>query len=597
MSTLSALPSPEVSVHNNPQSFFNRQLPLSPSNLSVNYLQSPGYHNGALGSNFIYPSNPSSLAPSPTRTNSIASSINDLTIETEQLERAIRHNDTRFVRRMLELYHNKFLFPRGSLFDKSSLETRSICGGIQQHDRISLCKERFERKESGSTAEPGGESPAIFTNALHLAIESNAFDVAILLLKFSFDPNEAGVTPFTSLDLWRRRSDSSYESTTAAGQNGTTNNNNNLNVYRASSFSTSREQLLPHSARSASPHLLSPVLGSSSINITKDVQHFIRFSITSSPSSVNSEISSIGRYSTPTKVIKIKSELPDRLRIVHMGSGDEAKPITYEDEYTRDTLYSLPPIFLATALNNAPILRELIKYGANVNIADRYGVTPFHLALCQERISRSCVHILLQSGAKTLAKNKQGVTPRDLLQARGDQLTELQKILVENAFAQILPQQNTLTAISNSSKQQQTQTDADDISSPSLGLLFGDSNSVSGDIVKVIHPEEENDNIDFNVLYTTKSNTSVINGNPNSATATASSSSKPIFLRKLKSNTKTRKTTSRSTQQLQQEPSSTTSGPDVYLCLEEISSDGPSHSSYQERRESLFDTCSVQNIK
>ncbi|RWS31390.1 uncharacterized protein B4U80_02538 [Leptotrombidium deliense] len=567
MSTLSALPSPDASVQN--QSYqFNRQLPLSASNLSVNYLQSPSVYNSTHCQNFVFPSNPSSLAPSPTRNSlneSLASSINDLTVETEQLERAIRHNDTRFVRRMLELYHNKFVFStniRASYFEKSSLETRSMCAG-SQHDRSSLFKGQtyFDRKESGSTAEPGGESPAIFTNALHLAIESNAYDVTLLLLRSSFDPNEAGVTPFTSLDIWRRRSDSSYESAALAATNG----NNNLNVCRVNSFSTSREQLIPHSVRSTSPHLLSPVLGQSVLSSSKDMHHFIRFSINSSPSSANSEVSSIGRYSTPTKVIKMKSELSAKLRTVHLGGSEETNPVTYEEEYTRDTLYALPPIFLATALNNAPILRELIKFGANVNIFDRHGVTPLHLAVCQERISRSCVHTLIQSGAKTNAKNKLGITPCDLLESRGNQLTELQKLMVDNAFSQIVLQQSLPSVVAHTSKQHAS-VEVDEISSPSLGLLFEDGNSTSADVVKVIHPEEESESGEFNILYTTRQS-SVLNG------STSLSANKSKLLKKLKPKTKRTKS---------QENTVPNSGPDVYLCLEELSSDGPSHSSIQD---------------
>ena len=95
--------------------------PPSPSTLSVN--------NGT-GSYFWGASSPLALSPSyNSMHSSLASSINDLTVEAEQLERAIRHNDTRHVRRMLELHHkcvNTNADKADSLMDNKSKSSHNL---------------------------------------------------------------------------------------------------------------------------------------------------------------------------------------------------------------------------------------------------------------------------------------------------------------------------------------------------------------------------------------------------------------------------------------------------------------------------------------
>ena len=98
--------------------------PPSPTNLSVHNFNGTGGYYG-WGSN-----TPLALSPSFNSLHgSLASSINDLTVEAEQLERAIRHNDTRFVRRMLELHNRKgnTSFERNdSLIDKISRSSQNL---------------------------------------------------------------------------------------------------------------------------------------------------------------------------------------------------------------------------------------------------------------------------------------------------------------------------------------------------------------------------------------------------------------------------------------------------------------------------------------
>jgi hypothetical protein len=423
--------------------------PHSPTSLSVNF-------NG--GNNLSHCSVPmGTLALSPSFNSlhgSLASSINDLTIEAEQLERAIRHNDTRFVRRMLELHHNRYnvnnLHNNESILDKVSHGSHRSQSQECDNFNKSLLKsqsmiDRFvsnanERRESGSTDERGRESPSIFTNSLHLAIENNSFDVTLLLLRHGIDANEAGVVPYSS-DPWRRSSHTSDESCAPINTNNDRLTINNLSLIN----STSREPLIrtPSIRSTNSPKLLSPLAGPSThlSGVSLNAGHSIYFALNSSPSSINSDLSSICRFSTPTKVIRLRADMWPTRKVVHFTT--DGNPVNYDEEYTRENLYSLPPIFLCVALNNSAILRELIKYGANVNISDRYGTTPLHMCLCQEHISRSCLQLLIQNGAKLYNKNKQSIAPFHLVNNDiSEQLRQLQSNLISVAFKQIVPKQS-----------------------------------------------------------------------------------------------------------------------------------------------------------
>ncbi|XP_035223739.1 uncharacterized protein LOC118196399 [Stegodyphus dumicola] len=135
---------------------------------------------------------------------SLASSINDLSVEAEQLDRAVRNNDTSVVRRMLEIHHGRFpLNLHGSLLDKSSEGSQSGTQDVEILLRKSQTfLERLERRGSLSSEH---EPPPIFANALHLAVECHSLDVARLLLKYGVDPNESGIPP-SSFEIWRRGS-------------------------------------------------------------------------------------------------------------------------------------------------------------------------------------------------------------------------------------------------------------------------------------------------------------------------------------------------------------------------------------------------------
>ncbi|KAL1439329.1 hypothetical protein MTO96_010350 [Rhipicephalus appendiculatus] len=296
---------------------------------------------------------------------SLGSSINDLTLEAEQLERAIRANDVATTRRLLELHHGRFSVNlHGSLLDKSS------AGSASQDMEILLRKsqtliDRFGRGDSVSTdLEP---VPAVFASALHLAVEHQALDVVGLLLKYGVEPNEAGV-PLGSL---RRGSSAASEA----------------------SGSLRRATLSPRAAGHSPDQAPSPEL-------------------------------------RRRKYVPLRPELAASLRVVrHSPDGRE---ITFEEEYTRDFLYSLPPLFLAAALGRTAAARLLLKYGATASPRDKNGVTPLHLAACQPQPSWPCLRLLLEAGARIHVASLRGATPCDLAET---DLSAVQISLIETAFS------------------------------------------------------------------------------------------------------------------------------------------------------------------
>ncbi|XP_049947698.1 uncharacterized protein LOC126455984, partial [Schistocerca serialis cubense] len=148
---------------------------------------------------------------------SLGSSTGDLSVEAAQLERAIRNNDTVRVKRFLELHHDKFQVNLHSSFlDKSSCESQSQDVEILLRksktliDRLApdergvvdkaACADRLQPASScASSASSAGVAepsvPLIFSNALHVAVEHGAVDVARLLLKYGLEPNQGGRLP------------------------------------------------------------------------------------------------------------------------------------------------------------------------------------------------------------------------------------------------------------------------------------------------------------------------------------------------------------------------------------------------------------------
>jgi hypothetical protein len=73
-----------------------------------------------------------------------------------------------------------------------------------------------------------------------------------------------------------------------------------------------------------------------------------------------------------------------------------------------------------TVLNNeVEMARALIARGANVNVVDKLGMTPLLWAANVDFGDTAMIELLLKSGAKTDARNKDGLTPLELARKYG----------------------------------------------------------------------------------------------------------------------------------------------------------------------------------
>lgn len=279
----------------------NFVFPATNSNLNNN-------NNANCSANVIYSSN-HSLADKQNSVGSVSpvSSTNEFAIEVETLEKAIKSNDWRVVNKLLnahcsnlnKVYSSSSMnlnlaanqssaatttankLPtnsmRASLFEKLSDQPQS---GTQLHSNQSYTQYRAYsafnfsacpadkglRKESADSQLSNNlvghhgriESP-LFNNVLHLAIEHSSIDVVSLLLRSGFSVNANNQTPMKSLDVWRRRSDSSHEShnhTASTQLNDMMDTGSGPLIYNQMGsrlLYSSREQLVP---LLSSPHLL-----------------------------------------------------------------------------------------------------------------------------------------------------------------------------------------------------------------------------------------------------------------------------------------------------------------------------------------------------
>jgi ankyrin repeat protein len=74
-----------------------------------------------------------------------------------------------------------------------------------------------------------------------------------------------------------------------------------------------------------------------------------------------------------------------------------------------DELTGFQPLVLALWRNLTPISTLLLDSGADVNVADKFGITPLHGAAKNHNVTM--IERLLQKGAKVMVKDRNGVTP------------------------------------------------------------------------------------------------------------------------------------------------------------------------------------------
>ncbi|CAM1326024.1 Uncharacterised protein r2_g3497 [Pycnogonum litorale] len=130
-----------------------------------------------------------------------------------------------------------------------------------------------------------------------------------------------------------------------------------------------------------------------------------------------------------THVITMRDTLAPHMKTVDMESTGTR--LIYTDVYTREKLYSLPPLFLAVALNRTNSVHLLLKYRALASIQDVHGVSPLHLAACIDNIPWDSVLVLVENGAKIAIQNKQGFTPSQMLDP---ELVKIQASVIDEIF-------------------------------------------------------------------------------------------------------------------------------------------------------------------
>lgn len=83
----------------------------------------------------------------------------------------------------------------------------------------------------------------------------------------------------------------------------------------------------------------------------------------------------------------------------------------------------LVPIHNSASYGHFEVTELLIKYGANVNIADLWKFTPLHEAAAKGKYE--IVKMLLKHGADSTKKNRDGATPLDLVREGDDDIADL----------------------------------------------------------------------------------------------------------------------------------------------------------------------------
>ena len=165
-----------------------------------------------------------SLTDFSRRTSSAMSSLFDMTNEADQLDRAIRGNNTGVVSRLLSIYYHRF-----SLKDPSVMSTTNSAtlGPFRRASNLSMQSEMYEcgvlaggdsdyRRHSTqlhqftwghptdssdtrrSSCRSDDYMSVVFRNALHVAIQHSSIDVLRLMLSCGVDPNQPGVNFMTT---------------------------------------------------------------------------------------------------------------------------------------------------------------------------------------------------------------------------------------------------------------------------------------------------------------------------------------------------------------------------------------------------------------
>lgn len=363
-----------------------RTSPMIPDLFVIQDYSAPNSAASSISPAFGLPAgsflSPDSIDSLYRRSNSTASSIFDLSIESDQLEKALKENNTNAVTKILQVHYGKFplRFHGSHINDKFSTESRSrrpsSRASAQDFDLLLPRRSfgHFDRYEADrrESVTPECDIPEIFRIAIHVAILHKALEVLRILLMYGIDPNE----PSRDLLYSERRS---------------------------SSFHPKGESLIEEKLESSS-------IESSSIH-----EHSPSTSLLVQDNTGSTECISGNNVATPS------SSFPAIFQTV--------VPIICNEEITlsQDDLLKLPPLYVAVCEKNADAVEMLLSAGADVHVEDKDGNTPLHIAASELYSCSNCCKCLLRQGAKINFKNKQGLTPLAIKR----ELSELQKTVLQ----------------------------------------------------------------------------------------------------------------------------------------------------------------------
>ncbi|ESN90642.1 hypothetical protein HELRODRAFT_166344 [Helobdella robusta] len=278
------------------------------------------------------------------------------------------------------------------------------------------------RRGSVNTSEVGGANsqngginanlPAIFKNALHVAVQNAANEALNVMLAAGLDPNAPGFyDPCSAVAgvFGARGSIDSPDSVSPLAM---------LTVGVCPSISEDADQQQPQmtsrSRRSSSifARLLTTDNRSStglsgfasrrqSAASTNSFQQamFARQFSNLSQKVRNASIQTNNDFSIP---------VPNLANAQQILDYSEAVKSTMEVEdainlYTIERLYDLPPLYLAVALKNHTAVKLLLRHGADPGFADpQTGLNPMHLAVSNRFVCDECATLLADYGAKVI---------------------------------------------------------------------------------------------------------------------------------------------------------------------------------------------------
>ncbi|ELT88361.1 hypothetical protein CAPTEDRAFT_195646 [Capitella teleta] len=373
------------------------------------------------------------------RTSSITSSIFDLSYEGEVLDRAIRDNDIKVIKKIIHVHSGKFPLVRtahvngGFPVDKlSAVDSVSYVSQLRQTPlppgelpeaasarRDSILQQQQPRgsqqlnpwtaladarRESSATENTDSVVPLIFRNAVHVAIQHNALDVLGVLLASGVDPNEPGLnfssegrrcSSISEILLPREKRDVRFQLSQTSEVSPSDNSSDSPNCAKCDSVSRT-DVGLP--ASPSAPASQGERRDSRTLNRTA--------------------AAAAAAAAVPTS----KGAL---------GATNASADFDFGSTYTAERLQELPPLFLAAAQRNVKTVRLLLQFGAAPNVHDDLGCTPLHLSACVDFQSWLCAVALLEYGAQVDAVNRFGVSPRHL---SPDLQKEQQRIVDEHLF-------------------------------------------------------------------------------------------------------------------------------------------------------------------